>query len=190
MKKQTLAIQHPTKSDYCNQQVPSFDSSFFRYKRYFHYFFLPENTQITIETIKSQQKQDPVLQKDFRRLTTNDKPLQLDPIIASNSFLLVYYKLFNQMYISHETKIIHIEHPNLHDSNPSQRDKICLPFKLFHAAFNKLHAHGHSGIKISIKTFNQFYFISYLNKWMSIFIHALNVNRTNTLIKKFKLHQY
>ena len=104
-----MAIQHPTKSDYCNQQVPSFDSSFFRYKRYFHYFFLPENTQITIETIKSQQKQDPVLQKDFRRLTTNDKPLQLDPTIASNSFPLVYYKLFNQMYISHETKIIQRE---------------------------------------------------------------------------------
>ena len=41
----------------------------------------------------------------------------------------------------------------------------------FHAAFNKLHAHGHSGIKISIKAFNQFYFIPYLQKWMSIFIH-------------------
>ena len=75
------------------------------------------------------------------------------------------------MYINHDTKIIHIDYPNLHDSNPNQRDKICLPFKLFHAAFNKLHAHGHSGIKISIKAFNQFYFIPYLNKWMSIFIH-------------------
>ena len=53
LKEQTLAIQYPTKSDYCNQQVPFFDPSFFKYKRYFHYFFLPENTQITIETIKS-----------------------------------------------------------------------------------------------------------------------------------------
>ena len=35
----------------------------------------------------------------------------------------------------------------------------------------KIHAHGHSGIKISIKAFNQFYFVPYLNKWMSIFIH-------------------
>ena len=150
---------------------PFFDPSFFKYKKYFHYFFLPENTQITIETKKSQQKQDPVLQKVFHWLITIDKPVQIDPIIASNSFLLVYYKLFNQLYINHDTKIIHIENPNLHDSNPSQRDKICLPFKLFHEVFNKLHAHGHSGIKISIKVFNQFYFIPYLNKWMSIFIH-------------------
>ena len=64
-KGQTLAIQYPTKSDYYNQQVPFFNPSFFEYKKYFQYFFLPENTQITIETIKSQQKQDPVLQKVY-----------------------------------------------------------------------------------------------------------------------------
>ena len=51
LKEQTLAIQYRTKSDYCNQQVPFFDPTFFKYKRYFHSFFLPEGTQITIETI-------------------------------------------------------------------------------------------------------------------------------------------
>ena len=127
--------------------------------------------EITIETIKTQQKQDTVFQKVYQWLLNNERPLQIDPTIAANSFLLVFYKIFNQLYINHDTKIIHIDYPNLHDSNPNQRDKICLPFKLFHAAFNKLHAHGHSGIKISIKAFNQFYFIPYLNKWMSIFIH-------------------
>ena len=171
MKERTLAIQYPTKSDYCNQQVPFFDPSFFKYKKCFHYFFQPEDTQITIEFIKSQQKQDPVLQKVYHWLKANERPLQIDPTISSNSFLSVYYKLFNQLYNNHATKIIHIDYPNLHHSNPSQKDKICLPFKLFHAAFNKLHEHGHSGIKISIKAFNQFYFIPYLNKWMSIFIH-------------------
>ena len=145
-KEQTLAIQYPTKSDYYTQQVPFFDPSFFKYKRYFHYFFLPEDTQITIETIKSQQKQDPVLQKVHHWLKTNERLLQIDPTIASNSFLSVYYKLFNQLYINHDTKIIYIDYPNFHDSNPNQKDKICLPFELFHAAFNKLHAHGHSGI--------------------------------------------
>ena len=108
----------------------------------------------------------------------------MDPIIASNSFLLVYYKLFNQLYNNHETKTIHIDYPNLHDSNPNQRDKICLPFKLFHAAFNKLHAQGHSGNKISIKAFNQFYFIPYLNKWMSIFIHDCIESQQNKHIDK------
>ena len=38
LKEQTLAIQYPTKSDYCNQQVLFFDPSFFKYKQYFHFF--------------------------------------------------------------------------------------------------------------------------------------------------------
>ena len=84
LKEQTLAMQYPTKSDYCNQQVPFFDPSCFKYKRYFHYLFLPEDTQITIETIKSQQKQDPVLQKVYHWVETNERPLQIDPTIASN----------------------------------------------------------------------------------------------------------
>ena len=171
LKEQTLALQYPTKSDYCNHQVPFFDPSFFKYKKYFHYFFLPEDTSKTIETIESQQKHDPVLQKVYHWLQSNERPLQIDPTIASNSFLSVYYKLFHQLYINHETKIIHIYYSNIHDSNSNQKDKICLPFKHFHAAFNKLHAHGHSGIKNSIKAFNQVYFIPFLNKWMSIFIH-------------------
>ena len=191
-KEQTLAIQYPTESDYCNQQIPFFDPSFFKYKRYFHYFFLPEDTEITIESINVQQKQDSVLQKVYQWLEKNERPLQQDQKIASNSFLSVYYKLFYQLYIKHDTKIIHnINYPNLHDSNPNQQHKICLPFTLFHAAFNKLHAHGHSGIKISIKAFNQFYFIPYLHKWMSIFIYdCIEVNKTNILIKKFKLQVY
>ena len=59
LKEQSLAKQYPTKSDYCNQQVPILEPSFFKYKRYFHFFFLPEDTQRRIETIKSQQKTRP-----------------------------------------------------------------------------------------------------------------------------------
>ena len=85
LKEQTLAIQYGTKSDYCNRQVPFFDPTFFKYKRYFHYFSLPEDTQIKIETIKSQQKQEPVLQKGYHWLKINERPLQIDPTIASNN---------------------------------------------------------------------------------------------------------
>ena len=35
LKEQTLALQYPTKSDYCNQQIPFFDPSFFKYKNTF-----------------------------------------------------------------------------------------------------------------------------------------------------------
>ena len=74
LREETLAIQYPTKSDYRNQQVPFFDPSSFKYKRYFHYFFLPEDTQITIETVKTQQKQDPVLRKVYHWIKTNERP--------------------------------------------------------------------------------------------------------------------
>ena len=90
------------------------------------------------------------------------------------------------MYISDETKIIHIQYSNIHDSNSNQNDKICLQFKLFHAAFNELHAHGHSGIKISIKAFYQFYFIPFLNKWMSIFFHDGIECQQNKHVKKIQ----
>ena len=124
LKEQTLAIQYPTKSEYCNQQVPFFDPSFFKYKKYFHYFFLPEDTQITIEIDKkTQQKQDHVLQDVYHWLETIERPLQIDSTIASNSFLSVYYKLFNQLYINHDTQIIHIDYPNFHDTNRNQKDK-------------------------------------------------------------------
>ena len=110
-----------------------------------------------------------MLQKVYQWLQSNERPSQIDPTIASNSFISVYNKLFHQLYINHETKIIHIYYPNIHDSNSNQNDKICLPFKLFHTVFIKLHANGHSGIKFSIKAFNQFYFIPFLKKRMSIF---------------------
>ena len=49
--------------------------------------------------------------------------------------------------------------------------RICLPFRLFKTAFNKLHAHCHTGTKITFFTFSQYYFIPLLEKWLSIFIH-------------------
>ena len=125
-------------------------------------------------------------------MKTNERPLQIDPTIASNSFLSVSYKLFNQLSINHDTNIIHIDYPNVHVLNPNQKEKICLPLNLFHAAVNKLHAHGHYGIKISIKVFNQFYFLPNLNKWMSIFIHDCIECQQNKHInkKKFKQQQH
>ena len=100
LKEHTLAIQYPNKSDYCNQQVPFFDPSFFKYKRYFNYCFLSEDTQITIETIKTQQEQDTVLQKVYQWILNNERPSQIDPTIAANSFLLVYFKFSNNCILT------------------------------------------------------------------------------------------
>ena len=84
--------------------------------------------------------------KIFNSLKNGRLP-QMDPKITSNAFLLVQCKFFNHLYINFDTKMFDINYPNLRDSKPVQKEKICLPFKLFHAAFNNLQAHGHSGKK-------------------------------------------
>ena len=42
---------------------------------------------------------------------------------------------------------------------------------MFKTVFNKLHEHSHTGIKITYNTFPQYYYIPFLEKWLSIFIH-------------------
>ena len=42
---------------------------------------------------------------------------------------------------------------------------------MFKTAFNKLHEHSNTGMKITYKTFKQYYYIPFLEKWLSIFIH-------------------
>ena len=49
--------------------------------------------------------------------------------------------------------------------------RICLPFRLFKTVFNKLHEHPHTGIKITYNTFAPYYYIPFVEKWLSIFIH-------------------
>ena len=42
---------------------------------------------------------------------------------------------------------------------------------MFKTVFYKLHEHSHTGIKITYNTFSQYYYIPFLEKWLSIFIH-------------------
>ena len=58
-------------------------------------------------------------------------------------------------------------------------NRICLPFKLFPSAFLKTHSHGHAGEKLSLKLFNQYYYIPHLPLWFSIFIHDCLHCQTN-----------
>ena len=48
--------------------------------------------------------------------------------------------------------------------------RIYLSFRLFKTAFNKLHAHSHTGNKITYNTFLQCHYLPFLEKWLSIFI--------------------
>ena len=111
----------------------------------------------------------------------------LTPIIKANSYLYTYYKQFQLLYIDPNSNLIQYHTPNsrIFDEIPIKTQpsinhtRICLPFTLFNAAFDKTHSHGHPGEKCSIKTFNQFYQIPHLPLWFSTFIHDCLERQTN-----------
>ena len=82
------------------------------------------------------------------------------------------------IFIDDSTNLISLynKHPTVRNqsSNPDfvpDTIRICLPFRLFKTLFNKLHEHSHTGIKITYNTFAQYYYIPFVEKWFSIFIH-------------------
>ena len=58
---------------------------------------------------------------------------------------------------------------------------------MFQTVFNKLHDHSHTGIKTTYNTFSQYYYIPYLKKWLSIFIHdCLECQKNKHFIMKIQ----
>ena len=138
--------------------VPFNDPSFFKYKTYFQGFFLPDDYSLDIKTLQTQQSQDPVLRTIYSWISRNEKPEFLTPLITGNLFLHAYYRRFSQLFIDNNTNLI-----SLYTTNPLPPEthpisipklihnniRICLPFRMFRAVFNKLHEHSHTGIKIT-----------------------------------------
>ena len=139
------------------QSLPFFDPSFFAHRKAFDNFFLPSDTFLTVPILLQAQKDDPVLSTVFKWLKQKQRPHSLTPVIKANSFLYAYYKQFQfqHLYLDPSSHLIQYYTPNSRVFEEIQ-PRICLPFKLFYAAFSKTHSHGHSGGKLSIKTFNQF----------------------------------
>ena len=50
---------------------------------------------------------------------------------------------------------------------------------MFKTAFNQLHEHSHTGMKITYNTFKQYYYVPFLEKWLSIFIRDCNECQRN-----------
>ena len=86
-------------------------------------------------------------------------------------------KVFKQLFIDDSTILICLykKHPTQNQSSTPDfaraTIRICLPFRFFKTVFNKLHEHSHTGIKITYNTFAQYYYIPFVEKWLSIFIH-------------------
>ena len=88
---------------HCQQIIPFYDTSFFKYKNYFQGFFLPDDYSLDIKTLQQQQSQDPVLRTVYSWLLNNEKPEFITPLITSTPFLHVYYKRFSQLFIDEST---------------------------------------------------------------------------------------
>ena len=108
----------------------------------------------------------------------NNKPESLTPLITGTPFLHAYYKRFSQLFIDGYTNLISLYITNPKNTNNSSTPdfehatiRICLPFRMFKSVFNKLHEHSHTGIKITNNTISQYYYIPFLEQWLSIFIH-------------------
>ena len=163
---------------HCQQIIPFYDTSFFKYENYFQGFFLPDDYSLDIKTLQQQQSQDPVLRTVYSSLLNNEKPEFITPLITGTPFLHVYYKRFSQLFIDESTNLISLYITNPTVTNQSSTPnfvqdtiRICLPFRMFKTVFNKLHEHSHTGMKITYNTFKQYYYIPFLEKWLSIFIH-------------------
>ena len=136
--------------------MPFFDPSFFAHRKSFDNFFLPSDTFLTLPILLQAQKDDPVLSTVYTWLKQKQRPHSLTPIIKANSFLYTYYKQFQHLYIDPNSHLIQYYIPNSRifeeifiKTQPSiNQTRICLPFKLFYAAFSKTHSHGHSGEKL------------------------------------------
>ena len=98
---------------HCQQIIPFYDTSFFKYKNYFQGFFLPDDYSLDITTLQQQQSQDPVLGTVYSWIVKNEKPATLTPLITGTPFLHAYYIRFSQLFIDDSTNLISLynKHP-------------------------------------------------------------------------------
>ena len=140
-----------------------------------------DDYSLDLKTLQVQQSQDPVLRTVYSWISRNEKPEFLTPLITGHLFLHAYYKRFTQLFIDTTANLISlcITNPLSPETHPISIPKvlhctirICLPFRMFQTVVNKLHDHSHTGNKITYNSFfSQYYYIPYLEKWLSIFIH-------------------
>ena len=141
---------------------------------------MPDDFSLNLQTLQHQQAQDLVLKIPFRWIRHNVKPEYPTPLIHGSRFLHAYYVIFSQLFIDDGANLIFLYTKNKPFSDTQSNTtpplvysdiRICLLFRLFKTAFNKLHAQCHTGTKITNNTFSQYYYIPFLEKWLSIFIH-------------------
>ena len=117
-----------------------------------------------LHTLQHQQTQDAVLKTVYHWIRHNANADSPTLLIHGSPFLHAYYKIFSHFFIDHGTNLISSftkKNKIMSDTQPNTTPslfysiiRICLPFRLFKTAFNKLHAHCHTGTKITYNTFS------------------------------------
>ena len=152
-------------STHTSQVIPFYDPSFFKYKNCFQGFFLPDDFSLDLHTLQHQQALNPVLNFVYHWIRHNAKPGYSTPLIHGFPLLHAYYKIFSHIFIDDGTNLIilYTRNNSFSDTQPNATPplvysniKICLPFRPFKTGFCKLHAHRHTGTKITYNTFSQY----------------------------------
>ena len=164
---------------------------------------MSDNFSVDLHKLQHQQTQDPVLKTVYHWIRHNAEPEYPTSLIHGSLFLHAFYKVFSEFFIDDSTNLISLYTKNKPFSDTQSNTtpplvysdiRICLPFRLFKTAFNKFHAHCHTGTKITYNTFSQYYYIPSLKKWLSIFIHdCLECERNrqfNMKIKSAHIHSF
>ena len=168
---------HSRPTTHCSQIIPFYDTSFFKYKKYFQGFILADDYSLDLKTLQQQQYQDPDLRTVYSWLIRNEKP-EFFTSLALFSYMHVT-KNFVQLFIEVSPNLISLYTTNTnspainHTSSPNiihDIIRICLSFRMYRTVFNKLHEHSHTGIKITYNTFSQYYYILYFEPWLSVSI--------------------
>ena len=81
------------------------------------------------------------------------------------------------MLIIQRTFLLSETEPSINTNIVHKTIERFLPFRIFKTAFDKLHEHCHTGIKVTYYTFSKYYYITFLEKKVSIFIHCLLCQR-------------
>ena len=97
---------HSRPTTHCSQIIPYYDTSFFKYEKYFQGFFLPDDYSLDLKTLQQQLSQDPVLRTVYSLLTRNEKPEFFPTLIAGTPFLHAYYKRVTRLFIGDSTNLI------------------------------------------------------------------------------------
>ena len=97
---------HSRPATHCSQTIPFYDTSFFKYKKYFQGFFLPDDYSLDLKSLQ-QQPEDPVLRTVYTWLTRNEKRESLTPLTTGTPVTCLLQS-FSQLSIEDSTNLINL----------------------------------------------------------------------------------